>query len=132
ISFSSDFLYNKRSTLQQVAGYPFQPAFYLPFTLPNDIQAIGLSPDSYYNPTGELVYFYRRGWEVPRTTRSDLQTYRFSGTFEGSFEIGDHTWVWDVGGFVNNNDLLKVQHGDFSFIGLSGALGPSFFDDATG
>ncbi|MFA7321033.1 MAG: TonB-dependent receptor [Dokdonella sp.] len=132
ISFSSDFLYNKRSTLQQVAGYPFQPAFYMPFTLPNDIQAIGLSPDSYYNPTGELVYFYRRGWEVPRTTRSDLQTYRFSGTFEGSFEIGDHTWVWDVGGFVNNNDLLKVQHGDFSLVAATGALGPSYFDEATG
>lgn len=131
ISFSSDFLYNKRSTIQQVAGYPFQPAFYLPFTLPNDAVAIGLSPDSYYNPTGELVYFYRRGWEVPRTTRSDLQTYRFSGTFEGAFEIGDHTWNWDVGGFVNNNNVLKVNHGDFSLVAATGALGPSYLDPTT-
>lgn len=133
IKFSSDFLYNKRSTLQQVAGYPFQPAFLLPFTLPEDHAGayIGLSPDSYYNPTDELIYFYRRGWEVPRTTRSDLQTYRFSGTLEGSFEIGDHTWNWDVGGFVNNNDLLKVQHGDFSLIALTGALGPSYLDTVT-
>ena len=132
IKFSSDFLYNKRSTTQQVAGYPFQPAFYLPFTLPDDVTAIGLSPDSYFNPTGEKIDFYRRGWEVPRVTRNDLQTYRFSGTLEGSFDIGERTYNWDVGGFVNNNDLLKIQHGDFSLIGLTGALGPSFLDSGTG
>ncbi len=131
IRFSSDFLYNKRSTLQQVAGYPFQPAF----TIPGATSAnpyIGLSQDSYFNPTGEYIYFYRRGWEVPRTTRSDLQTYRFSGTFEGDFEIGDHTWNWDVGAFVNNNDALKVGRGDFSLLATRNALGPSFFDPATG
>ncbi|MGB3460431.1 TonB-dependent receptor plug domain-containing protein [Rhodanobacter lindaniclasticus] len=132
IKFSSDFLYNKRSTLQQVAGYPFQPAFYMPFTLPNDRDPIGLEPSSYFNPTGEKVYFYRRGWEVPRTTQSDLTTYRFSGTLEGSFDIGEHTWNWDIGGFVNDNSLLKVQHGDFSLIGAQGALGPSFLDPSTG
>jgi iron complex outermembrane receptor protein len=57
IKFTSDFLYNKRSTLQTVAGYPFQPAFYLPFTLPDDVAAIGLAPNSYFNPTGETVDF---------------------------------------------------------------------------
>jgi iron complex outermembrane receptor protein len=133
IKFSSDFLYNKRETTQQVAGYPFQPAFYLPFTLPADQgDPIGLEPGSYFNPTGEKIYFYRRGWEVPRVTQSNLTTYRFSGTLEGSFDIGDHTWNWDVGGFVNNNDALKIQHGDFSLIGLTGALGPSFLDPSTG
>ncbi len=134
LKFSSDFMYNKRETLQQVAGYPFQPAFYMPYTLPNDVDAavIGLSPDSYYNPTGEDVYFYRRGWEVPRTTQSDLTTYRFSGTLEGSFDIGERTWNWDVGGFVNNNDSLKTQHGDFSLIGAQGALGPSYLEPSTG
>lgn len=132
IKFSSDFLYNKRSTLQQVAGYPFQPAFDMPFALPDDQDPIGLEASSHFNPTGDKVYFYRRGWEVPRTTRSDLQTYRFSGTLEGSFDIGDRPWNWDVNAFVNNNDLLKVQHGDFSLIGAKGALGPSFLDSATG
>jgi iron complex outermembrane receptor protein len=33
IKFSTDLLYNKRSTLQQVAGYPFQPANKLPNTI---------------------------------------------------------------------------------------------------
>jgi iron complex outermembrane receptor protein len=132
IKFSSDFLYNKRETTQQVAGYPFQPAFYMPFTLPEGRDVIGLEPSSYFNPTGEKVYFYRRGWEVPRVTQNDLTTYRFSGTLEGSFDIGEHTWNWDIGGFVNDNSLLKVQHGDFSLIGATGALGPSFLDTATG
>ncbi len=134
IKFSTDLLYNKRSTNVQVAGYPFQPAFYMPWTLPNDLEGayLGLSPDSYFNPTGELVYFYRRGWEVPRVTDSDLETFRVSGTLEGSFDIGDHTWNWDVGGFVNQNDLIKTQRGDFSLVGLTGALGPSYLNPGTG
>ena len=134
IKFSTDLLYNKRSTTAQVAGYPFQPAFYLPGTLPDNLEGayIGLSPESFYNPTGELVYFYRRGWEVPRVTQSNLQTYRFAGTLEGSFDIGDHTWNWDVGGYVNNNDSLVINHGDFSLISLHNALGPSFLDPTTG
>lgn len=131
IRFKSDFLYNKRSTLQQVAGYPFQPAFTIPGAVA-DNPYIGLSADSYFNPTGEYIYFYRRGWEVPRQTRSDLQTYRFAGTFEGDFEIGDHSWNWDVGAYVNNNDALKVGRGDFSLLATRNALGPSFFDPATG
>jgi iron complex outermembrane receptor protein len=137
IKFSTDLLYNKRSTLQQVAGYPFSgnqlPGAATPY--------LGLSPQSYYNPVGDrflgeghgqMVYFYRRGWEVPRTTQSDLQTYRASGTLEGSFNIGDHTWNWDVGGYVNTNDLLQTNHGDFNKFALSQALGPSFLDNNTG
>jgi iron complex outermembrane receptor protein len=131
IKFSTDILYNKRSTDQQIAGYPFQPAFALPWEGPN-AQAIGLSADSYYNPWGEDVYFYRRGWEVPRTTKSDLSTYRISGTLEGNFNIGDRTFNWDVGAYVNTNDVLKINHGDFSLTALTGALGPSFLDPATG
>ena len=131
IKFSTDILYNKRSTDQQIAGYPFQPAFALPW-LGGQAQAIGLSGESYYNPWGEDVYFYRRGWEVPRTTKSDLSTYRISGTLEGNFSIGDRTFNWDVGGYVNTNDLLKINHGDFSLTALTGALGPSFLDPGTG
>lgn len=131
IRFTGDFLYNKRRTSQQVAGYPFQPAFVIPGSS-DEYPNIGLSPDSYFNPTGEQIYFYRRGWEMPRTTISDLQTYRFTGTFEGDFQIGDHSWNWDVGAFVNNNDVLKVGRGDFALLATRNALGPSFLDPVTG
>jgi iron complex outermembrane receptor protein len=127
IKFSTDVLYNKRSTTQQVAGYPFQ--------------AGNLSPDSYYNPFGTQhvndpadatnIYFLRRGWEVPRVTRSDLQTYRFSGTLEGTFEIAGRTWNWDVGGYVNTNDMLKTARGDYSLTAVAQATGASFFNPLT-
>lgn len=127
VKFSTDILYNKRSTTQQVAGYPFQ--------------AGNLSPDSYYNPFGTQhvedpadatnIYFLRRGWEMPRVTRSDLQTYRFSGTLEGSFEIAGRTWNWDVGGYVNTNDLLKTGRGDYSLPAVAAATGASFFNPLT-
>ncbi len=143
IKFSTDLLYNKRSTLAQVAGYPFQPANAIPGQGPY----IGLSPDSYYNPTGtletgpdgiatrtggEFLQGYRRTWEVPRTTQSDLQTYRASGTLSGDFQLGDHVWNWDVGGYVNTNDLLQISHGDLNTFSANMALGPSFYDPATG
>jgi iron complex outermembrane receptor protein len=125
IKFSTDILYNKRSTTQQVAGYPFQDGL--------------LSKDSYYNPFGthwvddpadaQDISFWRRGWEVPRVTKSDLQTYRIGGTLEGSFNIGDRIWNWDIGGYVNTNDLLKTGRGDFSLPATSAATGASFWDE---
>jgi iron complex outermembrane receptor protein len=131
IKFSTDILYNKRSTTQQVAGYPYQSLAFDRF----------ISTESYYNPFGtqyvddpedaQPIYFLRRGWEMPRVTRSDLQTYRFSGTLEGTFEIAGRTWNWDVGGYVNTNDLLKTGRGDYSLIAMDGALGASYLNPLT-
>jgi iron complex outermembrane receptor protein len=137
LRLKTDILYNHRETVQQVAGYPFQPAF----NLPGSSTIIGLTPDSYFNPfgigpkgngAGDTLYFYRRGWEVPRTTKSKLETYRIGTTLEGDFDVGPHTWNWDVGAYVNRNDVTKILHGDFSLIAASQALGPSFRDSDTG
>jgi len=139
IKFSTDLLYNHRETIQQVAGYPLQLVGFRA----GSPYVNALSPDSYYNPTGTLhddgtrtggdpIYGYRRGWEVPRTTNNQLDTYRLSGTLSGAFEIGDHTWNWDVGGYVNQNDALSINHGDFNLIAANNALGPSFLDPSTG
>ncbi|HET7307866.1 MAG TPA: TonB-dependent receptor [Gammaproteobacteria bacterium] len=137
ITLATDFLYNHRDTLQQIAGYPFQPAF----TLPGSPDIIGLSPYSYYDPfgygpkgngAGNGLQFYRRGWEVPRTTDSKLTTYRIGSTLTGDFNIGPHLWNWDIGAYTNENQILKIGHGDFSLIALSEALGPSFRDPTTG
>ncbi len=144
IKFSTDLLYNKRSTTSQVAGYPFQPANQIPGAA---TPYIGLSGDSYYNPTGHhvtnpdgtitttggsLVYFYRRGWEMPRVEHDDLQTYRAGGTLSGDFQLGDHNWNWDVGAYVNTNDLAQIKRGDFNKYRTAQAIGPSFFDPVTG
>ena len=128
----ADALYNHRATDQQNAGYPFQSGAF----------GIPLSVDSYFNPLGshhdhpgipdQAAGFIRRMWEVPRTTHSALHTYRLSTALEGAFEIGGHAWTWDVGGYVNINNLTKTGRGDANLANVAAALGPSFLDPITG
>ncbi len=118
LRFKSDVLYTHRETLQQIAGYPYQSA------------ATGtmLSGDSYFNPLGRDVDFARRTWEMPRQTKSELTTYRFTGGFEGSFDIADKPWDWDVGYVYNQNNGVKTSTGNLFIPNAGAALGPSFMD----
>ena len=118
VKFRADVLYNERSTLQQVAGYPYQS---LAFGTP-------LSADSVFNPTSNNVTFRRRLWEVPRTTRSVLDTYRITAGFEGFFELFGNEWTWDAGANINRNDITKFGFGDASTRATEMALGPSFIN----
>lgn len=119
VSFNADILYNHRSTDQQIAGYPYQSATF----------GTPLAGDSVFNPMpGTGLRFRRRLWEVPRTTRSELETYRFAGGFDGTFELGEHAWDWDVGALVSRNSLTKTAHGDASLLSTEQALGPSFIN----
>lgn len=118
VIFNADLLYNQRATDQQIAGYPYQSGSF----------GTPLDADSAFNPIGSDVSFRRRLWEVPRTTHSELKTLRFAPTISGSFQIGDHTWDWDVGALWNRNDSEKTGHGDASLIATSQALGPSFIN----
>ncbi|MCC7633974.1 TonB-dependent receptor plug domain-containing protein [Stenotrophomonas rhizophila] len=102
-------LYNQRITDQQIAGYPLQ------YDVP---------VDSPFNPLGEDTKIRRRLWEVPRTTRSELQTYRLSGGLVGNFELGGRAFDWDVGALVNRNRLTKTGHGDGSRFALDRSLKP--------
>ena len=102
-------LYNQRITDQQVAGYPVQ------YTLP---------ADSPFNPYGVDTDFRRRLWEMPRTTRSDLKTYRVSGALKGNFVFGGRDFDWDVGGLYNRNDLVKTGRGDASYPAMDRSLSP--------
>ncbi|WP_411833064.1 TonB-dependent receptor plug domain-containing protein [Pseudoxanthomonas mexicana] len=119
VSFNADVLYNHRSTHQQIAGYPYQSAAF----------GTPLDADSAFNPMpGNDTAFRRRLWEVPRTTHSELETYRFAGGFNGFFELGDKVWDWDVGALLNRNQSTKRGHGDMSLIASRQALGPSFIN----
>jgi iron complex outermembrane receptor protein len=118
ISLNTDFLYNERNTLQQIAGYPYQSqAFDTP-----------LSADSVYNPIGQDVDFRRRLWEVPRTTDNQLKTTRFAPTISGFFDFAGKTFDWDVGALWNRNVSISTGHGDASLIATQQALGPSFIN----
>ncbi|MBN6152117.1 TonB-dependent receptor [Xanthomonas sp. AmX2] len=112
-------LYTERETLQQIAGYPYRSVAY----------DTALSGDSYFNPLpGQDVDFMRRTWEVPRQTRSELNTFRFSGGLEGSFQLGDNYWDWDVGYVYNRNKGTKTGTGNLFIPNVQNAVGPSFLD----
>lgn len=123
IRFRSNLLYSFRSSERGVAGYPMQAA---PFNTP-------MAATSYFNPTGApITNWWRRTWEVPRVSTSDLTTYRFSGVFEGAFDIGDRTFDWDVSYLNNSNKLIQDSYGNLNLANVRNAVGPSFLDPTTG
>ncbi|MEN5060182.1 TonB-dependent receptor [Luteimonas sp. TWI1416] len=120
LRLKTDASFNRRETSVQVAGYPLQSGAV-------DVQT-PMSPDSYFNPTGETLNFRRRGWEVPRTTDRRLDTYRFSAALEGSFEVGEKFFDWDAGYLFTRGDATIRGRGDFNKLAVRQAVGPSFLN----
>ncbi|GAA3917076.1 TonB-dependent receptor plug domain-containing protein [Luteimonas lutimaris] len=122
IRFTTDIGYNRRTTDQQIAGYPGQYYYGL------------ISADSYFNPSpGDDQAWFRRFWEVPRTTENQLDTFRVTLGLEGTLEFGeDRLWNWDVGFLSNENTNNKQNHGDAYLPALQAAIGPSFYNAETG
>src|SRR5690606_12300712 len=120
IRFVADMGYTKRESARQIAGYPTQST------------ALGapMSADSYFNPTGgaSAVNWRRRGWENPRTTDTDQTTWRLNAGLEGSFEIGERYFDWDVGYMYNEADTYITNNGNFYIPAVRNAVGPSFMD----
>lgn len=119
----ADVLYTDREATQQIAGYPFRSTGFDRYA-----GDLSLKADSAFNPLGADANFYRRGWEVPRQTKSELTTYRFSGGLEGSFELAGKTWDWDAGYLYNQNKGTKTGTGNLFLPNAEKALGPSFID----
>lgn len=120
LRFSADASFNRRETDVQVAGYPYQSGAV-------DVQT-PMDADSYFNPTGDSLNFRRRGWEVPRVTERRLDTYRFSGVFEGSFDVGERYFDWDAGYLFTRGDSVVRARGDFNKLAVAEAVGPSFMN----
>jgi len=130
VRFNTDVLYTRRESQAQVAGYPLQSGAY----------GLTMSADSYFNPlgnqwnpgAGQEVGFVRRGWEVPRVSNNQLTTYRFTGAFEGSFQVGERYFDWDAGYLYNNAELVQRQTGNFRISAVEQATGESFYNPETG
>lgn len=122
----ADVLYTDREATQQIAGYPFRS-----FGFSRYEGDLSLSGQSAFNPfQGENVDYIRRTWEVPRQTKSELTTYRFSAGLEGSFELAGKPWDWDVGYIYNQNKGSKTGTGNLFLPNVAKAVGPSFIDAA--
>ena len=120
IRFHAELLYSFRSSERQVAGYPMQAASF----------ATPMAANSYYNPTGATISnWWRRTWEVPRTTKADLTTFRFAGSFEGSFDAFGQTYDWDVNYLRNDNRLIQDSFGNLNLANVRNAVGPSFLQN---
>ncbi|MGO1070040.1 TonB-dependent receptor plug domain-containing protein [Lysobacter sp. CA199] len=122
----ADVLYTDREALQQIAGYPFRSTGFDRFG------RLPLAAQNEFNPLGRDADFFRRGWEVPRQTKSELTTYRFSGGLEGSFELAGKTWDWDASYLYNQNKGVKTGTGNLFLPNALKALGPNYVDAATG
>ncbi|WP_149195964.1 TonB-dependent receptor domain-containing protein [Luteimonas suaedae] len=127
IRFRSNMMYSNRITDRSIAGYPMQAASFAGF---DSGAGVPLHADSYFNPVGNTINnWWRRTWEVPRTASSDVTTWRFSGALEGSFEVGERFFDWDVGAMYNQNKVVQSAFGNLNLANAQAALGPSFLND---
>ncbi|MBJ6983538.1 TonB-dependent receptor [Luteimonas sp. MC1750] len=122
VRFVSDLSYTKRESNRQIAGYPTQ----------SQAAAVNapMAANSYFNPTGGVspVNWRRRGWEVPRTTDTVQTTWRWTAALQGSFDIGERYFDWDVGYMFNENDLAITNNGNLYIPNIRRAVGPSFMN----
>ncbi|KRG70214.1 TonB-dependent receptor [Pseudoxanthomonas dokdonensis] len=118
VRFNTDVLFTDRDSFAQNAGYPYQSAAW----------GTPLSADSVFNPRDVDVNFIRRPWEVPRGVYNNLQTFRFTGALEGSFQIGDRFWDWDAGALYNQNKGVQTSTGNLNTANVANAVGPSFIN----
>lgn len=125
IRFRTNLLYSNRLSTRTVAGYPMQA---IAFLTANNGAGVGVAPTSYFNPfPGQTINtWWRRTFEVPRVSDADLTTYRFTGAFEGTFELADRTFDWDVSYLRSENKLVQSQFGNLNLANLRAAVGPSF------
>ncbi|MGZ0118607.1 TonB-dependent receptor plug domain-containing protein [Stenotrophomonas sp. IS26] len=123
--------YNKRTSTRQIAGYPLQ----------SSTAGIGrMSADSWFNPFGNHhgyenptdIAWNRRTWEVPRVSTSDLTTWRAVAALEGSFEVGERYFDWEVGYQYNRSELLQRATGNLNKERVKNAVGPSYYNEVTG
>ena len=122
VSWRTNLLYSDRDSARTVAGYPMQAASFAP-------TAPGMSAQSYFNPTAAPIRtWWRRTWEVPRVSDSNLKTYRISSALEGSFQWADRYVDWDVGFLHNENKQRQVTFGNLNTPNTQRAVGPSFLN----
>jgi iron complex outermembrane receptor protein len=128
VRFVGQAVYNERISEQLLAS--------MPVVLGNGpsapARAIGIvvSEGNLYNPFGaDVLGVQRRVTETGgRSFNQDVNTFAFTGAFEGDFMLGDRFWGWDAGYTYGENDQLNHTFGLFDLSRIEQAVGPSYFD----
>jgi iron complex outermembrane receptor protein len=137
LNFSAKALYNRRESKNQAAPLPL-------FVGPdagngNLLDEIVIDASNPFNPFGQLrgddpntlvnestyAFIGRRVVENgPRRYNQTVDTYYGSATLDGSFNVGEFEWHWDVNGLWGKNKAEQVMFGNINAANLAIALGP--------
>jgi len=124
ISFNTAIAYNERRSGQQLAAIPFVFG-----TAGSGLNRFTIPANALYNPFGVPVTRaqYRNTIEL-RNFNQDADTFYFSGGLEGSFDLVDRHFSWDVNYIYSDNELRNANTGQYDVNRLALGLGPSFRD----
>jgi iron complex outermembrane recepter protein len=120
ISFNTTIMMNERKSEQLLAAIPFT----LGAVFGNNVV---VSRNNIYNPFGvDVTRAQYRNTRQLRSFNQDVDTYYFGGGFNGSFDLWDRSFAWDINGIYSDNEQLDVTFGQFNRNQLALGLGPSF------
>lgn len=127
VRFFSQFNFNQRKSITQIAEVP------LTINASGPQWAFPVSAQNVYNPFGvnlTSTVGYRMTAAGPRTNIQDYDTYALTLGFDGSFELGNRFYDWDV--YYSRAESSRSQIGlnYVNLFNLRTGLGPSFFDAA--
>jgi len=119
IRFRGGLSYFQRIASGDIAGYPMRAEL---FDTP-------MHADSWFNPIGQSIgNWWRRTWEVPRSTRTELDNIRFTGSLEGYFQLGGRSFDWDAGYLFSEHSITQRSLGNLNLANTRNAVGPSFLN----
>jgi iron complex outermembrane receptor protein len=93
-----------------------------------------MAANSYFNPTAAtaapvaISNWWRRSWEVPRVSDSDVTVYNISAILDGEISLVDRKLAWDAGYQHNYSDQLQSTYGNLNVPRVTQAVGPSFLN----
>ncbi len=124
-------LYNNRKSANQAAP---EPIFIGPGAGVGGLaDTVGVDATNPYNPFGfglnaatdpNLAMFRRPVEGGPRVYQQDVDTTYFATGLEGSFDVGERNWFWDVNFADGTNKATQTVHGTYNLAHIKRALGP--------
>jgi iron complex outermembrane receptor protein len=135
VSLRTRLVYQHRNSTTQAAPLPL-------FVGPdagngNLLDTISIHATNPYNPFGYTLSSGADGTDAnyqaiarrfveggPRIFSQDVDTFTMQSTLEGSFDVGDRKFYWDVNGIYGSNNAHQVFTGNLNAARLAQALGP--------
>ncbi|NVJ50210.1 MAG: TonB-dependent receptor [Gammaproteobacteria bacterium] len=129
VSFFAQAMFNNRQSKNQAAP---EPIFIGPEAGTGGIaDTVSIDISNPYNPFGvtldenNFIFAGRRPVEAgPRSYEQDVNTYFFTTGFEGSFDLADNPYFWDVSMSWGTNRATQLKTGALNAARIKMALGP--------